>query len=58
MKRVILTEAEIKVAIRDYIQKNEVYDIKFPWGMMELRIEAFSDEEHRLKQAFVIYSEE
>lgn len=58
MKRVILTEAEVKLAIREYIQRNKVYGIEWPWGMMELRIEPFSDEEHRLKQAIVIYSEE
>jgi hypothetical protein len=53
-KKVELSEAEVKVALRDYIQKNsESYGIEYAWGLASLEVNG-----ERVEEAVMTFYEE
>ena len=56
MERVILNEAEVKVAIREYIERHYKSDNINPWGMMALYID--TDDEKRVSQAIAVFEQQ
>lgn len=57
MKRLQLTEAEVKVALREYVERNKkVYNIDWAWGMMALYVD--TDNENRVDKMTLVFEDE
>jgi hypothetical protein len=54
MKKISLTEAEVKVALRTFVEKHyPVFKVEHPWGMMSMTCN-----EKRIEECELIFSEE